>query len=58
MLKRDKLGTLQSKITGRIDMEVKFRIGILEVPVSNLRQTTEAFVVYINLPMLNLLEQI
>ena len=43
---------------GRNDVEVKFRICILKVPVSNLRQTTEAFVVSINLPMLNILEQI
>lgn len=58
MLIRHKLKTLQSKITGRFDVEVKFLICILEVPVSNLKQATEAFVVSINLPMLNLLEQI
>jgi hypothetical protein len=58
MLKRHKLEILQSKITGRIDLEVKFRICILEMPVSNLRQATEAFVVSIELSMLNLLEQI
>jgi hypothetical protein len=58
MLKRHKLEILQSKIAGRIDMEVKFRICILEVFISTLRQATEAFFFPINLPMLNLLEQI
>jgi hypothetical protein len=57
-LKRYKLETSQSKITGRIAMEVKFRICTLEVSVSNLSQATEAFIVSINLPVLNPLEQI
>ena len=39
-------------------MEVKFRICTLEVPVSNLTQDTEAFVVSINMAIFNLLEQI
>jgi len=57
-LKLHKLETLQSKITVRIDVEVKFRICTLEVPVSNLTQDTEAFVVSINMAIFNLLEQI
>ena len=57
MLKRHKLETLQRKIKGRIEVKVKLRICILEVPVSILRQATEAFVFSINLPMLNLLDQ-
>ena len=58
MFEGHKLETLQSKITGLIDVEVKFLICILEVPVSNLRQVSEVFVFSIYLSMLNLLEHI
>ena len=49
---------IDTKMHGTTIKIIKIRICILEVLVSNLRQATKAFVVPINLPMLNLLGQI
>jgi hypothetical protein len=40
VFERHKLETLKRKIMEQIDVEVKFLICILEVPVSNLREGT------------------